>query len=150
LSFAGATGVSGNVAVAMTVTPTTLSNNGSAITDCTTNPALSVGLSIDTSTCVISGTPNGAVDWTACDVTATNAVGSSAAASVTLEVAASAPTLSYAGATGTTGSENIAMTVTPTTLNTNGSAITGCTIDPALSVGLSIDTSTSVISGTPN
>lgn len=149
ISYAGATGTSGTVGVAMSVTPTTLSNNGSAITNCTTSPALPAGLSINTTTCVISGTPSGALSSTSYTVTATNAAGT-ATASVSLSVGATAPNISYAGATGTSGTVGAAMSVSPTTLATNGAAITNCTISPALPAGLSIHTTTCVISGTPS
>jgi formylglycine-generating enzyme required for sulfatase activity len=149
LSYASATGTSGNLGVAMSVSPTTLNNNGAAITNCTASPALSVGLSLNTSNCVISGTPTGVLASTTYSITASNSAGSSSAASVTLSVSASAPTLSYSGATGSSGNVGVAMSVTPTTLNNNGAAITNCVATPALSVGLSINTSTCVISGTP-
>ena len=150
LSYAGATGNNGTAGSSMSVSPTTLNNNGAVLTSCTTSPALSVGLSINSSTCVISGTPTGALTSTTYSVTATNSAGSSAAATITLSVAGAVPTLSYTGATGASGTVGTAMSVTPTTLNNNGAAITNCTISPALTVGLSINTTTCVISGTPS
>jgi hypothetical protein len=72
----------------MSVSPTTLNNNGAAITTCVATSALSVGLSINTSTCVISGTPTGTLPATEYSIIATNSAGSSSAASVTLSVAA--------------------------------------------------------------
>ena len=63
-----------------------------------------------------------------------------------------APELSYLGASGTSGSVGAGMMVAPTTLNTNGSAITACGIKsgtPALPSWASIDPNTCVISGTP-
>ncbi len=149
LSYTGATGTSGRVGTPMSVTPTTLNNNGSAITNCVATPALSVGLSINTTTCVISGIPTGALSSTTYSITATNSAGSSPAASVTLIVDA-VPTLSYADATGTSGNVGALMSVTPTTLSQNGSPITSCVATPALSVGLSINPNTCVISGTPS
>lgn len=66
---------------------------------------------------------------------------------------ASNPTLSYLGATGTTGTVGIAMSISPTTLLAGPSAtIASCAIKtgtPALPTGLSVDSSTCAISGTP-
>lgn len=149
LSYSGATGASGSYGSAMSVTPTTLDENGAAITNCTISPALSSGLSINSSTCIISGTPTALLTSTSYTVTVTNSVGSSTA-NVSLSVGASAPTISYSGATGTNGTYGSAMSVTPTTLSSNGSALTGCSISPALPAWASISASTCVISGTPN
>ncbi|MFN8846374.1 MAG: hypothetical protein ACK5W9_05950, partial [Bdellovibrionales bacterium] len=55
---------------------------------------------------------------------------------------ASAPTISYSGATGTSGAVGVAMSVTPTTLNNNGAAITNCTASPALPAWASINSTT--------
>lgn len=150
LSYAGAGGTTGTINVAMSVTPTTLNTNGSAITNCQSTPALPAWATLNPTTCIISGTPNGYLAPTVYTIVATNSSGPSAGASLTLEVAASVPSLSYAGATGTQGSIGVAMSVTPTTLANNGSAITNCTIAPTLPTGLSINTSTCVISGTPS
>jgi hypothetical protein len=87
LSFAGSTGIIGYVGVTMSVSPTTLDSNGAAITNCVASPALTVGLSINTSTCVISGTPTGTLSSTSYSITATNSAGTSTAAAVTLSVA---------------------------------------------------------------
>jgi hypothetical protein len=154
LSYDGATGTSGLVGVAMSVAPTTLNNNGVAITNCVATPALSVGLSIDPSTCVISGTPSGILASTTYSIETTNSAGTSSAALVTISVGASVPTLSYYdigfGFTKHPGIVGEAMSVAPNLLNNNGAAITNCAANPALSVGLSIDPSTCVISGMPS
>ena len=148
ISYSGATGTSGTVGVAMSVTPTTLNNNGAAITNCTASPALPAWASINSTTCVISGTPTGTLTSTSYTVTATNSVGSNSG-SVTLTVAANVPLLSYSGATGTSGNAGVGMSITPTTLSDRGAAITGCSSSPALPSGLSINSTTCVISGTP-
>lgn len=151
ISYAGATGTGGVISTPLSVTPTTLTQNGAAVTSCTISPALSAGLSIDNTTCVISGTPSASASLTSYTVTATNSAGSSTG-SVSLEISASlaAPTLSYSGATGLTGSINASRTISPTTLATNGASITSCTISPALPSGLSLHNTTCVISGTPS
>ncbi|WPU65056.1 putative Ig domain-containing protein [Peredibacter starrii] len=148
ISYAGATGTSGSVGTAMNVVPTTLLSNGSAISNCTTSPALPAWATLNTSTCVISGTPTAPIGSTTYNITATNAIGNSTAASVSLSATSAPPLISYSGATGTTVNFGSAMTVTPTTLQNNGSTITSCNSAPALPAGLIIDPSTCVISGT--
>ncbi len=149
LSYSGATGTNGAIGVVMTVTPSTLNSNGAVVSNCTSSPALPAGLSISTTTCVISGTPTTATASASYTITATNSVGSNTA-TVTLVVGASAPTISYSGATGTSGNAGTAMTVTPTTLSDNGAAVTACSSSPALPTGLTINATTCVISGTPS
>ena len=149
LSFVGATGTVGTRGTSMSVTPTTLSNNGATITNCTSSPTLHAGLTLNTSTCVISGVPTVTIGSTVYNITASNSVGNSSAASVTLTISAGVPLISYVGASGTNGTVAVAMTVSPTTLNNNGAAITGCSISPSLPAGLSLNSSTCVISGTP-
>ncbi|MBU6154809.1 MAG: putative Ig domain-containing protein, partial [Bdellovibrionales bacterium] len=93
LSYSGATGTSGSVGALMTVSPTTLNSNGSAITSCgikSGTTALPAWATVDPSTCVISGTPTGTLSSTTYTLVATNSAGTSADASVTLEVAAAA------------------------------------------------------------
>jgi hypothetical protein len=155
LSYAGATGTSGTFGVAMSVAPTTLAGNGAPVSGCAvkaSTPALPAGLSVDATTCVISGTPAAASAAALYTLEATNAVGTSAPATVTLTVNAGPPQLSYAGATGTTGAVGAAMAVTPTTLAANGAAVSACEVragTPALPAGLSVNPSTCVIAGTP-
>lgn len=59
------------------------------------------------------------------------------------------PLLSYIGATGTSGTVGVPMSVSPTTLNTNGAPITNCVSVPPLPTGLTINLTNCVISGTP-
>ncbi|MCM2350546.1 MAG: putative Ig domain-containing protein [Bacteriovoracaceae bacterium] len=149
LSYVGSVGTNGTMTIPMTVTPTTLSSNGSSIIGCSSSPLLPVWATLNTSTCQITGTPNAVLVATTYTITATNAVGSNTA-DVTLSVGASAPTISYSGATGTVGDINVPMSVTPTTLNENGASITSCTYSPALPLWASINPTTCVISGTPD
>ncbi|MFP5458062.1 MAG: beta strand repeat-containing protein, partial [Bacteriovoracia bacterium] len=149
LSYVGSTGTSGTAGFAMSVTPTSLVTNGAGLISCTASPALPAGLTLNASTCVISGTPTVSIGATIFNITAANAAGSSLVAPVTLTIAAGAPTLSYFGSTGTNGTLNLPMTITPTTLNNNGSPITNCSVTPALPAGFTLNALTCVISGTP-
>jgi len=156
LSYAGASGTTGTAGSAMSVSPTTLSENGASVTSCGIKggtTALPATLTVNASTCVISGTPMATLGATMFTLNATNVVGTSSDATVTLTINAGVPSLSYAGATGTTGTVGTAMSVTPPTLTTNGAAITNCAIKggtTALPGTLSVNTSTCVISGTPS
>jgi len=144
---AGITNV--DVGSLMWVQPTTLNDHGSAITECTAAPALPTDVTISHPSCVITGTPNASLSPTVYTITAKNSVGS-ATANVTLSVGVGVPTLSYTGAEGTIGDIGENMTVTPTSLELNGSPISGCTSSPTLPTGLTINQSTCVISGTPS
>ncbi len=150
LSFSGATGTSGHFGTAVSVSPTTLTANGAAINHCTITPALPAWATINATTCVISGTPNAALSSTTYTVRAVNSAGNSSAATVTLSEAAIVPSISFTGATGTTGTYGVAMTVNPVSLLSNGAAITNCAIMPALPAWATINSTTCVISGTPN
>jgi hypothetical protein len=89
LSYAGATGTTGIVGTAMSVSPTTLTTGGGALTGCaikTATTALPAGLSIDAATCVISGTPSASAVSATYTLQATNAYGTSSDATVTLAV----------------------------------------------------------------
>jgi hypothetical protein len=149
LSFSASSGTSGSYGVVMSVTPSTLSANGAAITNCATTPSLPSWATINSSTCVISGIPDAILSSTSFTVTATNSAGSTTA-NVSLSVGASAPSLSFSASAGTSGSYGVAMSVTPSTLSANGAAITNCAITPSLPSWATINSSTCVISGTPD
>jgi hypothetical protein len=104
---------------------------------------LPAGLSVNTSTGVISGTPS-AAGTTNVSISATNASGTGTATLVlTVNAAGSAPSItSSLTATGTAGSSfsyQITASNAPTSYNASG-----------LPAGLSVNTSTGVISGTPS
>lgn len=148
LSFTASGGTSGTAGQSMTVTPT-ITNLVGGITGCTVSPALPAGLSIHPTTCVISGIPTQAIGNTAFTVNATNSYGSTQAI-VNMTVVAARPSISYSGATGTSGTRNVLMNIAPTTFAVNGAGVTTCTTSPALPAGLSISNTTCVISGTPS
>lgn len=156
LSYSGAAGTNATVGSLMSVKPTTLSPNGASITSCAVKSgttALPSWASVNPSTCVISGTPNAVLASTSYTLVATNSVGQSADAAVTLSVAAAVPSLSYSNSSGRIGTVNTPMTITPSTFSANGASITGCAVKlgtTALPAWASLNTTTCVISGTPN
>ena len=130
--------------VAMTsVTPTA---SGGTATSWSISPSLPAGLTLDTSSGAISGTPTAVSSSTVYTVTASNA-GGNGTATVTIQVNDVAPySVSYSG-TPFTLTKGTAMTaVTP---SASGGAVDTWSISPTLPAGLSLDTSTGKISGTP-
>jgi len=130
-----------NIAIS-TNTPTVTGT----VTSCSASPTLPAGLSINATTCAISGTPTATQAATSYTITATNSTGSTTASiniGVNAPVAPSALTYAAAYVFGL----NIAITtITPTF---SGGPLSSCTSSPALPAGLSINNSTCVISGTP-
>jgi len=125
------------------VTPT---SSGGAVVSWSISPSLPAGLSLDTSTGAISGTPTVSSTSTTYTITATN-TGGSATATVTILVTDAAPSAITYSPSSWTLTKGVAMTaVTPTS---SGGAVTSWSITPTLPAGLSFDTSTGALSGTP-
>ena len=148
LSYAGVTPAAGSVGSSITITPTTLNSNGAAITTCEASPSLPSGLVISPSLCVISGTPVVPAVG-AYSITATNSAGASTAASISLNIQAAVPVVSFARVSPALGEFGSVITITPSALEANGAAISTCSIEPALPAGLSLHPTLCVISGTP-
>lgn len=130
LTASGTTGTAFTYTITATNSPTSYNATG-----------LPAGLSINTSTGVISGTPTG-VATTSVTITATNAGGTD---TQTLVITVSNPPapvitsiLTASGTTGSAFSYTITASNTPTSYNATG-----------LPAGLSINTGTGLISGTP-
>jgi hypothetical protein len=122
----------------------TPNNNGGAITNCTTSPTLPAGLSINSSTCSITGTPSGIQASTVYSITASNSGGSSSA-TITITINDKGPVFSYSGGPFSTTVNTALTTLTPTS---TGGTITSCSASPGLPGGLSLS-NTCVVSGTP-
>jgi hypothetical protein len=103
------------------------------------------GMSFNTSTGALTGTPNTIAAATTYTITATNSSGS-ATQTFTLTVAIAAPAFSISSSSETksTGSAIIGYTITPT-----GGTIASYAISPAAPAGLTFSTSTGLLSGTP-
>jgi hypothetical protein len=130
------------------ISPNTPSTGGGTVASYSVSPALPAGLSLDTSTGVISGRPAVATASAVYVVTATNAAGSTA---VNLTIAVTATLLPPSNLT---YSLNPAVYVTgtavaPNTPSSSGGAVASYSVSPALPAGLSLDASAGVISGTP-
>lgn len=89
LSYTSSTGKYGTVGSMMSVVPSELTENGSSIINCSLKEgttALPTWASINATTCVISGTPTAGLNPTVYTLVATNTVGNSPDATVTLAV----------------------------------------------------------------
>jgi hypothetical protein len=121
-------------------------NTGGKLVSYAVSPALPAGLSIDPSTGVISGTPTTVTAIATYTVTATNSGGSTTFdVVVTVNMKEVAPSITYK-------TPNIFAVGTAVTLlspTNTGGKIVSYSISPILPSGLTLDTTTGVISGTP-
>ena len=137
-SITSATTVSGTVGTAFSYQIT--ATNSPASYNATGLPA---GLSVNTSTGLISGTPTAAGGPTTVSLSATNGGGTgTGSVAITISAATNPPSITSAttasGTVGTAFSYQITATNSPTSYNATG-----------LPAGLSVNTSTGLISGTP-
>ena len=115
------------------------------VTNYSVTPALPAGLSLATSTGVISGTPTALAALAAYTVTASNVSGSTTA-SVSIAVNDVSPTLAYQSSTYAFSANVAAQAIQPTT---SGGAVVTWSAKPALPAGLTLDVAHGTISGTP-
>ena len=119
---------------------------GGAVVSYSVSPALPGGLSLNTTTGVISGTPTAVAGMATYTVTATNTGGSTTfGISITVNDVAITG-LSYTTAT---VSAVYGVAIASNTPTSSGGAVVSYAINPALPAGLSFNASTGVISGTP-
>ena len=124
----------------------TPSNGGGTVTSYSVSPALPAGLGLNTTTGVISGTPTAITATASYTVTASN-TGGSTTVGVTItvnDVAPSALTYSANPAVYTKGTA-----IAPNTPSSSGGAVVSYSVSPALPAGLTLNTTTGVITGTP-
>ncbi|EMJ52009.1 PF07603 family protein [Leptospira interrogans str. UT126] len=115
------------------------------VTACNSDIPLPAGLTLGTTTCVISGTPNTIQPATHYNITASNASGS-ISFPITISVNLAPPSaLSYAGTPFTFTQGATITTATPSVTGT----VTSCNSDIPLPAGLGINGTTCAISGTP-
>ncbi|MGC3998496.1 MAG: putative Ig domain-containing protein [Anaeromyxobacter sp.] len=124
----------------------TPSHAGGAVVSYAVSPALPAGLSLDTGTGAITGTPTAITAAATYTVTATNTGGQTSAA-VSITVNDQAPTgLAYAV---NPAVHTLGAAIAPNTVTAGGGAVLSWAIAPTLPAGLAFDTATGAISGTP-
>jgi hypothetical protein len=131
--------------VGTAMTPLAPANTGGTVATWSISPALSAGLSFDTATGVISGTPTEAMTAKTYTVKATNAGGSSTA-TVTITVDALPPVISYSPGTFVFTKNKTIAPISPTS---TGGAVVSWSVDPALPPGLGFAARTGKITGRP-
>ena len=128
------------------ITPNSPTSSGGAVSTYSVSRALPAGLSLSASTGVISGTPTAVTATASYTVTASNSAGSTTA-TLTITVNDQPPSgLSYTNGTAVYA---IRVPITPNSPTSSGGAVTAYSVSPALPAGLSLSTSTGIISGTP-
>lgn len=124
----------------------TPSSSGGAVTSFTVNPSLPAGLGLSSSTGGISGTPTQVSSTRNYVVTASNAAGS-ATATLSITVNAAAPTgLVYST---NPAVYNVGVPITANIPTSGGGVATSYTVIPTLAWGLTLNSTTGAISGTP-
>lgn len=130
--------------VGIAISPLTPTVRGT-VTAYSVSPALPDGLSLNTGTGAISGTPTSATALANYTVTASNS-GNSTSVTVAIVVNAVVPSISFGGTSFTLTIAVPAQGLTPTN---SGGAVVTWSISPALPAGLTFSTTTGVIGGTP-
>lgn len=128
-----------------TITSLNPTSTGGPITQYSISPNLPAGLTINSTTGVISGTPSAVSSQTSYTVTGTNASGTVTATVVITVNTAPPASLSYT----TPNVYTSGSTITALNPTSTGGAITSYSINPNLPAGLTIDPTTGIISGTP-
>ena len=127
------------------MTTATATNTGGSVTSWSISPSLPTGLTFETSNGTIWGTPTEVSSSTSYTVTATNP-GGSGTATVTIQVNDVAPSSVTYSPNSFTLTNGTAMT---TAIPTYGGTVISWSVAPPLPSGLSLDSSTGAISGTP-
>ena len=122
----------------------TINSTGGTITSFAIN-ATPPGMSFNTPTGALTGTPNTVADATAYTITATNTSGT-AQRTFTLTVGPVAPAFTISSSS---ESKTVNTAISGYTISSTGGAIASYAISPAAPAGLTFNTTTGLLSGTP-
>ena len=123
----------------------TIASSGGAVASYGIAPTLPEGLSFDENSGTISGTPTAVAEAIPYTITATNSGGEDdATVAITVNDVAPMISISPATVTATAGTA-----IADITIDSTGGMVASYSIEPAIGNGLSFDTSTGTISGTP-
>lgn len=133
--------------VGYAITQNTPSASGGNVASYSVSLALPAGLALDTTTGIITGTPTTVASASNHTITATNIAGSTTR-QISITVALSAPAaLSYVSVS---SRYTVGASITANTpIITGGGQPSSYSVNPALSSGLTLDTTTGVITGLP-
>ena len=128
------------------ITPDNPTTSGGAVTGYSVSPALPAGLSLNTSTGVVSGTPTVVAAAASYTVTAS---GTSGTITTTLSITVNdQPPLAFSYAAGT-AAYTVDVPITANFPTNSGGTVISYSVGSALPAGLSLSTATGIISGTP-
>ena len=131
--------------VGTAIQPITISSSGGDVVSYTIAPAIPNGLSFNATNGTISGTPLVVTGSTSYTITATNS-GGTAMATVAITVNDVAPSIV---ANPTTQNVTVGSPIDTITITSNGGTVVSYSISPDIANGLSFNTATGTISGTP-
>ena len=136
-----------SVNVNSAISTVNVSNSGGAVNSFSISPSLPIGLTFNSGTGSISGTPSQAQSQRSYTITATNSGGSSSATfTLTVVVAVAAPSISLSNSTQSVNANSAISTVN---VSNSGGAVSSFSISPSLPSGLTFNSSNGSISGTP-
>ncbi|WP_295666648.1 putative Ig domain-containing protein [uncultured Mucilaginibacter sp.] len=133
-----------NYPVGSAIPPLVPMNTGGTPVSYSISPGLPSGLNFDTTTGIITGTPTAVSAAANYLVTATNA-GGTGTFTINIGCYLSGPVIAYT----TPDIFPVGVVIAPLSPTNTGSAPTGYSISPGLPAGLSFDTTTGIITGTP-
>jgi hypothetical protein len=135
-------------AVGTQITPNTPHSSGGAVVTYSVLPALPAGLSLNTTTGVLSGMPTAVAAVASYTVTATNSAGST---TVGLSITVHAVVVAPAGLTYAVNPAvyTVDVAFTGNTPHSSGGAVVTYSVLPNLPAGLSLNTTTGALSGMP-
>ena len=138
----------GTVAQCATLTSYTIASTGGAVTSYSISPAAPKGLVFSSTTGLLTGKPEVVAAATIYTITGTNSAGS-ASKTYTLTVSAVTDTGIYPTCQKVSGTVGVAITPTARYTDVGIANELNFSISPALVAGLTLNTSTGVITGTP-